>query len=371
MADPDLTTDPHATTDPGPGPTADPGLADDPEPPVNRRVLLVDRGHGPITEDLFRIDETAVPEPGPGDVVVRNVYLSCDPYLVGRIHTGFPLDEPVTVRVVGVVAASANPAWPVGTVVWGFLGWELYSLAPGAAGLERVDVDAGPISYAISVLGMPGLTAYVGLVDIGRPVPGDTVYVSSAAGAVGSIAGQLARLAGARVVGSAGSAAKCRHVEDELGFDACFDRRVVEVGAGLDRHCPDGIDVYFDNVGGATLDAVLARLRPHARIPVCGQISTYTRPGPGLTNIIAMLRQRATMTGFSIYDHTHRLPEFRDRMRTWLADGDVVYHQDIQVGIDRVPAAFVGMLNGSGIGKRLVRVGPDPHRTGDRTPPRP
>ncbi|MFV0523514.1 MAG: NADP-dependent oxidoreductase [Acidimicrobiales bacterium] len=317
MPDPDAHRPPH------------PDPVDDPTPAVNRRVLLAGRGDGPITEALFRVDETAVPEPGPGDVVVRNVYLSCDPYLVGRIHTVFPLDEPVTARVVGVVAASANPAWPPGTVVWGFLGWELYTLVPGAAGLERVDLDAGPISYAISVLGMPGLTAYVGMVDLGRPVPGDTVYVSSAAGAVGSIAGQLARLAGARVVGSAGSEAKCRYVEEELGFDACFNRRTVEVGDGLDRHCPDGIDVYFDNVGGATLDAVLARLNPHARIPVCGQISTYSEAGPGLTNIMAMLRQRATMTGFSIYDHTHRLPEFRARMGRWLADGAVVYHQDI------------------------------------------
>lgn len=328
---------------------------------VNTRVLLDRRPSGAVTTDLFRLDTVPVPEPGPGDVVVRNVYLSCDPYLVGRIQSVFPVGEPVTVRVVGVVHRSANPAWAEGTVVWGFLAWEEYTLVPGGRGLTAVDPSLGPISHAISVLGMPGLTAYVGAITLGRPTPGETFYVSSAAGAVGSVAGQLARMAGARVVGSAGSAAKCAHVVDVLGFDACLDHRsVASVGQALDEHCPDGIDVYFDNVGGETLDAVLARLRPGARIPVCGQIATYEQAGEGLRNIGAMLRQRATMTGFSIYDHVHELPAFLPRMSRWLREGAVVYAEDIRHGIESVPEAFVGMLRGDNIGKRLVQVSEDP-----------
>lgn len=330
---------------------------------MNTRVLLHRRPQGAVTTEVFRLDQVAIPEPGPGDVVVRNIYLSCDPYLVGRIQSVFPVGEPVTVRVVGVVHRSSNPAWAEGTIVWGFLAWEEYSLVPGGRGLTAVDPSLGPISYAISVLGMPGLTAYVGAIELGRPTPGDTFYVSSAAGAVGSVAGQLARLAGARVVGSAGSAAKCDHVVDTLGFDACFDHHAVaSIGAGLDEHCPDGIDVYFDNVGGDTLDAVLQRLNDHARIAVCGQISTYVEPGGGLRNIMHMLRARAAMTGFSIYDHTHKLPEFTARMSRWLADGTVVYAEDIHHGISSVPDAFVGMLNGDNLGKRLVQVSDDPTR---------
>lgn len=326
---------------------------------MNTRVILDHRPDGPITTDLFRFDELPVPDPGPGDVLVRNIFLSCDPYLVGRIQSAFEVGQPVPVRVVGVVEASANKDFAEGAIVWGFLAWEEYTLVPGGTGLTIVDPSLGRISHAISVLGMPGLTAYVGAIQLGRPTPGETFYVSSAAGAVGSVAGQLAGLAGARVVGSAGSAAKCAHVTGSLGFDACFDR-TAPIGDGLDRHCPDGIDVYFDNVGGATLDAVLARLNPGARIAVCGQISTYVDRGEGLRNIMNILRARATMTGFSIYDHTHDLPAFLPRMSRWLADGDVVYHEDIHHGIESVPRAFVGMLDGDNIGKRLVQVSPDP-----------
>ncbi len=326
---------------------------------TNTRVILDRRPDGPITTDLFRFDELPIPEPGPGDVLVRNIYLSCDPYLVGRIQSVFPIGEPVTVRVVGVVEASSNPGFPVGTIVWGFLAWEQYSLVSGGRGLTVVDPELGPISHAISVLGMPGLTAYVGAIEIGRPTPGETFYVSSAAGAVGSIAGQLARMVGATVVGSAGSTAKCDHVVETLGFDACFDR-TSPVGDGLDQHCPNGIDVYFDNVGGSTLDAVLARINPAARIAICGQISTYVETGDGLRNIMNMLRSRATMTGFSIYDHTHKLAAFLPRMSRWLADGDIIYTEDIVEGVASVPDAFVGMLAGDNVGKRLVQVSPDP-----------
>jgi NADPH-dependent curcumin reductase CurA len=212
---------------------------------------------------------------------------------------------------------------------------------------------------------MPGLTAWVGMLDLGRPRPGDTVLVSAAAGAVGSIAGQLARLAGARVVGSAGSPGKVAHCVDRLGYDAAFDHRRAGDAAGLTgalrHHCPAGIDVYFDNVGGPLLEAVLGQLNPFARIPVCGMISGYERTDdPGVRGLIAVLAKRATMTGFSIYDHMARFAEWQPRMAELLARGDVVYHEEIWEGIEAVPAAFVGMLAGDNLGKRLVRVGDDP-----------
>lgn len=331
---------------------------------MNSRVLLDRRPNGPITTDLFRLDHRPIPTPGPGDVVVRNIYLSCDPYLVGRIQTVFEVGEPVTVRVVGVVHESTNPTFEKGDIVWGFLAWEEYSLVAGGKGLTKVNPDLGPISHAISVLGMPGLTAYVGAIELGRPTPGETFYVSSAAGAVGSVAGQLAKMVGATVVGSAGSAAKCQHVVDVLGFDACFNhRQVASITDALDQHCASGVDVYFDNVGGETLDAVLARINPQARIAICGQISTYVEAGGGLQNIMAMLRSRATMTGFSIYDHTHKLPAFLPRMSAWLRSGQIIYAEDIEHGIESVPEAFVGMLAGDNVGKRLVQVSDDPTRT--------
>jgi NADPH-dependent curcumin reductase CurA len=207
---------------------------------------------------------------------------------------------------------------------------------------------------------MPGLTAWVGMVEIGHPAPGDTVVVSSAAGAVGSLAGQLARLAGARVVGIAGGPAKCAHVVDRLGFDACIDHRAGPLRDALREHCPDRVDVYFENVGGATLSAVLDRLNPFARIPVCGMISQYNEPAAGVTNLINVLAARATMTGFSIYDHVHKLDAYLPTMADLLRSGKVVYFDDVVDGIDGVVAAFIGMLRGESVGKRLVRVGPGP-----------
>jgi NADPH-dependent curcumin reductase CurA len=329
--------------------------------PVNTRVLLDRRPDGPITADLFRVDTVPVPEPAPGDVVVRNVYLSCDPYLVGRIQSVFPVGEPVAVRVVGVVHRSANPAWPEGTIVWGFLAWEEYTLVPGGRGLTAVDPSLGPISHAISVLGMPGLTAYVGAIELGRPTPGETFYVSSAAGAVGSVAGQLAHLAGARVVGSAGSAAKCAHVVDVLRFDACFDHRAVpSIGDALDEHCPDGIDVYFDNVGGEHLEAAIGALRTYGRIVACGSISRYNDAelAPGPRNMFLVVTKRLKMQGFIISDHYDRYDEFLEQTSTWLRDGRLQYRETIVEGIENAPRAFLGLLRGENIGKMLVKVGP-------------
>jgi len=325
----------------------------------NRRVLFVKRPAGAVDESSFEVDHQPVGEPRPGEVLVRNIYLSCDPYLRGRMDGAFELGAPITARVVGQVEASADPAFAPGEHVWGFLGWEQYSIVRGAE-LTKVDSGLGPLSHAISVRGMPGLTAWVGLVDIGKPQPGETAFVSSATGAVGQVVGQLAKRAGARVVGSGGTDAKVAHAVDRLGYDAAFNYRDRSPRDALREHCPDGIDVYFDNVGGDTLEAVLAKANPHARIAVCGMISRYeSADDPGVRNLISVLANRLTITGFSIYDHVHRLPWFVPKMGRWLAEGSIVYYEDIVEGIDALPEAFLGMLAGDNVGKRLVRIGPD------------
>jgi NADPH-dependent curcumin reductase len=297
---------------------------------VNRQVLLVARPSGAVTADCFSLRDEPVPAPGPGQVLVRNLFLSCDPYMRGRMATagsgyasGFVIGQPVPARVVGQVLESRDPRFAAGDYVWGFMRWEWYSLVEDPATLYRIDPQLGPVSHAISVLGMPGRTAEVGMLELGRPRPGETVFVSAASGAVGQIAGQLAKAAGARVIGSAGTDAKVRHVVDELGFDDAFNyRSVASPGEALDRLCPGGIDVYFDNVGGATLDAVLARLRPFARIPVCGMISQYDGQGGGIRNLAAVVGARATMTGFIIYDHMDGFEAFPARMAERMRRGD-------------------------------------------------
>jgi len=339
---------------------------------VNTGVVLARRPQGRVTTDCFRLVERPVPEPGPGDVLVRHLYLSVDPYLRGRMDAAFALEEVVPVRVVGQVTASRNPCWAEGDLVWGFGGWQEWSLvrpSAEAVGIDErlwpVDPANGPIAWAISALGMPGLTAWVGTFDLGRPQPGETVFVSAAAGAVGSLVGQFARLAGARAVGSAGSADKVAHCVDVLGYDAAFDYRTCAdqraLVAALRDACPSGIDVYFDNVGGPTLEAALRCLNDGARVPVCGMISRYEETSdPGVKGLINLLAKRATMTGFSIYDHLHRLPAWLPRMAELVRSGKVVYHQETWQGIDSVPEAFVSMLAGGNLGKRVVQVGDDP-----------
>jgi NADPH-dependent curcumin reductase CurA len=327
---------------------------------LNRQVWLVARPRGAVTTECFELRDSQVAAIGAGELLVRNLFLSCDPYMRGRMaggDAGFPLNEPIPARVVGQVLESRSPAFAPGEYVWGFLRWELFSRVADPAALRRVDPDLGPVSHAISVLGMPGRTAEVGMLEIGRPQPGDTVYVSAASGAVGQIAGQLARAAGARVVGSAGTDDKVRHVVERLGFHAAFNHRsVASAGAALDELCPDGIDVYFDNVGGATLDAVLARLRPFARIPVCGMISQYDGDVTGIRNLARVVAVRATMTGFVVGDHMADFASFPPRMAERMRRGEVRYFEDVVEGIENAPAAFIGMMAGDNLGKRLVQV---------------
>ena len=330
---------------------------------VNRQVCFARVPEGPVTEACFALRDAPMPEVRDGQVLVRNLYLSCDPYMRGRMAggsgyaAGFELGQPIPSRAVGVVVDSRHEAFHEGDFVWDFLRWEEYTLVGNPDTLRCIDPALGPISHAISVLGMPGLTAEVGMLKIGRPQPGETVFVSAASGAVGQIAGQLARAAGARVVGSAGSDAKVDHVVRRLGFDAAFNYRTAgSLDDALLEHCPDGIDVYFDNVGGAALDAALARLNPFARVPVCGMISQYDGSGPGVRRLAAIVAARATMTGFIVSDHMEDFDAFVPRMSARMRRGEVVYYEDIVDGIDNAPAAFAGMMRGENLGKRLIRV---------------
>lgn len=337
----------------------------------NRQVIFVKRPIGEVTLDCFDLRDAAIPKPADGEVLIRNIYLSCDPYMRGQMGESgysrgpFQLNNVLPARVVGQVVQSRRAGFNEGDFVWGFLAWELYTCHPANAELWHIDPEHGPISHGISVLGMPGLTAYAGMMKYGKAKPGETVFVSAASGAVGQVAGQLGRIAGARVVGSAGSDAKVDHMKGILGFDAAFNyRKVPSIAAGLDETCPDGIDVYFDNVGGETLDAVLARINEGARVPICGQISQYDVTGSGeqygIRNVPNLLRKHATMTGFSVRDNMDMFDEFLVRMAALMKAGDVVYTEDIIDGLDNTPSAFIGMMRGENIGKRLMRVGDDP-----------
>lgn len=330
---------------------------------TNTRILLARRPVGWVDTDCFRLEACPEPDCGPEDVLVEAVWLSLDPYLRGRMNEGpsyapgFAIGAPIVSRVVGRVLASRNARFAEGEYVWGFLDWALRTVVPRGEGLTRIDPALGRPSLAISALGMPGLTAWVGAMELGRPRPGDTVFVSSAAGAVGQLAGQFARRAGARVVGSAGGADKVAYVRERCGFDAAFDYKALDLDEALREHCPRGIDVYFDNVGGATLEAALRHANVGARFPLCGMISAYNATvDPGIRGMPLMVSKRIAMTGFIIYDHVHQLPAYQARVAPWLRDGSLVFHEDIVNGIERAPAALISMMKGEAIGKRLVQV---------------
>ncbi len=334
----------------------------------NRQVLLKRRPTGAPAPADFEIAEAPLPDPGEGEVLVRCIYLSLDPYMRGRISAARSYAKPVEVgavmegRVVGEVARSRDPGFREGEFVLGGYGWQLYSAVPGA-GLLKLDPSEAPLSTALGVLGMPGLTAYVGLSEIGRPQRGETVVVSAASGAVGAVAGQLAKRAGARVVGIAGGADKCRYVEAELGFDACVNHRAADLGAALDRTSPNGIDVYWENVGGAIQQAVFPRLNDFGRMVLCGMVAEYNdvepRPGP---NLMSAVRRRLKIQGFIVSDQWQRFAEYRAMAAPLLKSGELKYREDIVDGLDRAPEAFVGLLQGRNFGKLVVRLADDPTR---------
>ncbi|HYI99382.1 MAG TPA: NADP-dependent oxidoreductase [Thermoleophilaceae bacterium] len=334
---------------------------------TTRELRLASRPQGEPTEANFELAETPIPEPGPGQVLIRNSYLSVDPYMRGRMRDVKSYIPPFEVGAVldggavGQVIASNGGPFEEGAWVQHLGGWREHALSDGA-GAYRVDPQLAPVSTSLGVLGMPGLTAYAGLTEIAPTAEGETVYVSAAAGAVGSTAGQIARLRGCRVVGSAGSREKVEWLTGELGFDAAFDYREHDVATALREHCPKGIDVYFDNVGGDHLSAALARMRTFGRIALCGAVSQYNeeRPQPGPENFVAVLVRRLRIRGFIVFDHGDLMRPFLEEVGAWVRSGELRYRETIVDGLENMPSAFVGLLSGENIGKMLVRVGPDP-----------
>ena len=323
---------------------------------------------GAPTADNFRLEEDAVPVPSAGQVLLRTLYLSLDPYMRGRMSHEPSYAAPVAVGEVMVggtvsrVEASRHPDFQPGDLVLGYSGWQDYALYYGT-GLTKLDAGMSHPSIALGVLGMPGFTAYMGLLDIGQPKAGETVVVAAASGGVGSIVGQIAKLKGCRVVGIAGGATKCRYVVEELGFDACIDRHSTDFARQLAAACTKGIDVYFENVGGAVFDAVLPLLNVSARIPLCGLISQYNDtslpPGPDRLGLLTrtLLTKRIKMQGFIIFDdYLHRYGEFFSQMSDWLKEGKIKFREDIVDGLENAPQAFIGLLEGRNFGKLVIRV---------------
>jgi NADPH-dependent curcumin reductase CurA len=330
---------------------------------LNRAILLIRPPVGRATEACFEIRASPLGEPSDGEVVIRNVYLSCDPHLRQDMDDpsgGFP--RTISSRVVGIVEHSRHPEFRTGEVVWGIGQWADYSMCAGAA-LTKVDPALGPISHAISVRGMPGLTGFLAMTEVGRPLAGETVLVSAAAGAVGSIAGQFAKRAGCIVVGVVGSDAKADHVVSRLGFDAAINYRASHsLADAIKRACPAGVDVYFDCVGGEMLEAALANARLGARFVLCGMISTYDGgDATGIRNLMAAVTSAVTMTGFRVSLHKDRLAQYAARAAELIRTGELGYFEDIHEGLPNAPAAFLGMLRGDNLGKRLVRVSVDPY----------
>jgi NADPH-dependent curcumin reductase CurA len=330
----------------------------------NRQIILAARPNGYPKESDFNLVEKEIPNPGPGEVLVRIIYLSLDPYMRGLMSTresyaqALKIGDLMVGGTVGKVVQSNHPEYVKGDIVEAAFGWREYAVSDGR-GLRRVDPKIAPISTALGILGMPGLTAYFGLLDIGKPAPGETVMISGAAGAVGSAAGQIAKSKGCRVVGTAGSDAKINYLVGELGFDAAFNYRSIENHYdALHEMCPEGIDVYFDNVGGCMSDAVFRLLRPNARVAVCGQISQYNLEEPESAPRLLpyLLIKQARAEGFLVTQFSDRYEDGLAGLTQWLKAGKLKYREDIVDGIENAPRAFIGMLCGRNMGKQLVKL---------------
>lgn len=338
---------------------------------VNRRFVLAAHPQGlPKPQDV-RLEQSPLPEPAEGQVLLRTLYLSLDPYMrnlmdeIGPVYaSAVPLGEAMVGGTVNRVVASRHPGFKAGDLVLGTAGWQDYALSDGSD-LAALGNMAEP-SHALGGLGMPGFTAYVGLLDIGQPKPGETVVVAAATGAVGAVVGQIAKLKGARVVAIVGGEDKRRYALDELGFDVCLDRRDPQFAQQLIEACPDGIDVYFENVGGEVFDAVLPLLNIGARVPVCGVIAHYNDKsapaGPDRVPQLmsAILQKRIRVQGFIIFDHyAERFEAFRSDMAQWIASGRLKLREDRVEGLENAPEAFIGLLQGRNFGKLVVKVGED------------
>ena len=336
-----------------------------------RQIRLARRPDGAPVPGDFELVRVTVPEPGAGQVLTRTIYLSLDPYMRGRMNAERSYADPVPIGgvmeggAVSVVEASKADGLAPGDIVVGRTGWQDYAVVDGA-GLRKVDPKAGPISTAVGVLGMPGMTAYTGLLNIGRPKEGETLVVAAASGAVGSAVGQIGRIKGCRVVGVAGGPEKCGYVTGVLGFDACIDHRAPDFAAQLAAACPKGIDVYFENVGGRVLEAVIPLLNFFARMPVCGLIAQYnmtTLPdGPNrLPQLMrAVLTNRVHIQGFIVRDYAAQQADFLRDMGQWVRDGRVKYREHRIKGLENAPAALIGLLKGENFGKVVVEVSADP-----------
>jgi len=337
--------------------------------PQGKRIVLASRPVGEPKPSDFRVEEYPVPAPGEGQVLLRTIWLSLDPYMRGRMSDAASYAAPVQIGevmeggTVSEVIASNNAAFKKGEIVLSRAGWQTHSLSDGR-GLGKIDPQLAPISTAVGVLGMPGMTAYTGLLEIGKPQPGETVVVAAASGAVGSAVGQIAKIKGARAVGIAGGKEKCDYVKSELGFDECLDHRDPDLAARLKDACAKGIDVYFENVGGAVFDAVFPLLNNFARVPVCGLIAHYNdteaKPPKWASRFMfATLAKRLTFRGFIVSDFAARQSDFLRDMSQWVRDGKVKHKEFVTEGLENAPSAFMGLLKGANFGKQLVRVGPD------------
>jgi NADPH-dependent curcumin reductase CurA len=329
---------------------------------TRRTVLLKHRPKGEPQASDFEIDESVIPEPGPGEVLTRTIWLSIDPYMRGRLSDRKSYAPPVQIgemmtgETAGEVIASGVPEFVPGDLVVGSRGWQTHTISKASA-LTKVPKGGAPLSTYLGVLGMPGTTAYSGMTDIGKPKPGETVVISAASGAVGSVAGQLAKRAGARVVGIAGGPDKGLFVQDTLGFDDCVDHQTMDLHAALAEACPNGIDVYFENVGGEVQEAAFSLLNPHARVVMCGMVSQYNEdvfpPGPNLGFVVG---KRVLIQGMIVSDKPERFAEWRALAAPWIADGSLKYREDVIDGLENAPDALNGILGGRNFGKLLVRV---------------
>ena len=332
---------------------------------MNRQILLAARPVGFPKDSDFKLVESPMPDPEEGQILVRSIYLSVDPYMRGRMNDVKSYAPPVQIGgvmgggVVAKVVKSNNPQFKEGDIVEGTFGWQDYAVSSGQ-GVRKIDPGLAPISTALGVLGMPGLTAYFGLLAITNPQPGETVVVSGAAGAVGALVGQIARIKDCRAIGIAGADDKISYLNDELGFDGAFNYKTVsDYYEKLRELCPKGIDVYFDNVGGAITDAVFRLINTQARISICGQISQYNLEKPEMAPRIiltVLLTRQARAEGFLVFQFADRYSEGLRQMAQWLKEGKLKYKEDIEHGLENTPRAFMAMLEGRNLGKQLVKV---------------
>ena len=333
----------------------------------NRRIVLASRPLGKPTADNFRLETQAIPSVADGQVLLKTHYLSLDPYMRGRMNAGesyaarVELDQVMGGGMVSEVISSRNSRFAPGDMVTSYSGWQEYAVSDGT-GIMKLDPRISQPSYALGVLGMPGLTAYVGLLDIGQPKAGDTVVLAASTGAVGSVVGQIAKLKGCRVVGIAGAAEKCKYAVEVLGYDACVSHYDDDMAQQLAAQCPDGIDVYFENVGGSSWNAVMPLLNKYARVPVCGLIAHYNQtelpPGPDRMSQLQglILSKSIKMQGFIVSDYVERVPAFIKDMSGWLGEGRVKYKEHMVNGLENAPAAFMGLFRGANFGKLVVKV---------------